>query len=160
VVPPLSPRVLIVSSIGSRYPPASPGRTSPTNFNGISGTGMTHHGVARRPCSPLGWQWRGPQDSARQPLTLFVRLILTTMSRLGYIQFDPLAQPIMSQSGRDGYFIRQFGPLLYKAGTIVYPKAIDFHNSSLAILVRFRAERVAESLTAARSLPQSGLVPS
>jgi len=120
VVAPLSPRLMILSSIGRALPTNIVSGTS-TNFNAIWDRNDTGNAL---PATSFAWTgWPNGDDLKVQRVNLsplFVRLILTTnVSESAYYSIDSTNTSdkynVLSP-GRDGYFIRNSVLYLYTQG--------------------------------------------
>ena len=134
LVPPLSPRLMILSSIGRPLPGGiASGVQSSTNFNALwdwNDAGVTV------PSAPAfaGWPGSG-EDLKIQRVNLsplFVRLILTTnVSDSGYFSIDSTSTNyIVTNPGRDGYFIRNSILYLYYVRTNIDSQQILTRDTS------------------------------
>jgi hypothetical protein len=107
VIPPISPRLLILSSISRTLPTNILSGTS-TNFNAIWDWSETGSAL---PATSFTWTgWPNSEDLKVQRInlsSLFVRVILTTnVSESGYYTIDASATNNVPSPGRDGYFVR------------------------------------------------------
>jgi len=122
IVPPLSPRLMILSSIGRALPTnVVSGVGSSTNFNAI----WDRNDAARAvPATSFAWTgWANGEDLKVQRVNLsplFVRLILTTnVSESAYYSIDSTNtndKYNVPSPGRDGYFIKNSVLYLYTQG--------------------------------------------
>jgi len=137
VVPPLSPRVMILSSMSIDSPlPAgitSGAPPSSANFNGIWDWNDADTGF---PNAPVFASWAGRGDDLKIQRVnlspLFVRLILTTnVSDSGYYSIDSTSTNyIVTNPGRDGYFIRNSLLYLYFVRTNIDSQQILTRDTS------------------------------
>src|SRR6266496_1794887 len=122
VVAPLSPRLMILSSIGSALPTNIVSSVaSSTNFNAIWDRNDTGNAL---PATSFAWTgWPNGDDLKVQRVNLsalFVRLILTTnVSESAYYSIDSTNTSDkynVPSPGRDGYFIKNSVLYLYTQG--------------------------------------------
>jgi prepilin-type N-terminal cleavage/methylation domain-containing protein len=109
IIPPVSPRVMILSSIGRALPAGiSNGVASSANFNAIWDRNDTGNALPTTSFTWTGWPDGDDLKVQRVNLSpLFVRLILTTnVSESGYYCIDTSSTNNVPSPGRDGYFVR------------------------------------------------------
>src|SRR5207248_1245007 len=137
LVPPLSPRLMILSSIGRGVPGGiANGVPSSTNFNAIWDWNDAGGTVPSAPAF-AGWPGSG-EDLKIQRINLsplFVRLVLTTnVSESAYYSIDSTNSADrynVPSPGRDGYFIRNSVLYLYTHGrTIIDSQQILTRDTS------------------------------
>ena len=122
IVPPLSPRLLILSSISRTFPTnVVSGVASPTNFNAIWDRNDAGNAL---PATSFAWTgWPDGDDLKIQRVNLsplFVHLVLTTnVSETAYYSINSTNTSDkynVPTPGRDGYFIKNSVLVLYVVG--------------------------------------------
>jgi len=120
VIPPISPRLLLLSSISRTLPTNILSGTS-TNFNAIWDWSETGSAL---PATSFTWTgWPNCEDLKVQRInlsSLFVRLILTTnISESGYYSINTTSTNynVPTSQGKDGYFIQNTVLYLYVGRT-------------------------------------------
>lgn len=127
LAPPLSPRVMLLSSISRTMPTNIVSGVFSNNFNAI--WDWNDAGSAL-PATSFAWTgWPNSEDLKVQRLNLsplFVRVLLTTnTSSSAYYSIDSSNPPtVVPSSGKDGYFIQNSVLALYTATNIIDSRQI------------------------------------